>query len=101
LVNCILHKAFLWANKQAAGSHARVMQEAEDLIRRHQADVVIFGHSHIFCEKLVDGVLFLNPGSAGPRRFNLGRSFAVLHLSAKVRLACLQPLDIESAPSHP
>ena len=32
---------------------------------------VIFGHSHRPGAELRDGVLFLNPGSAGPRRFTL------------------------------
>ncbi len=34
-------------------------------------DVVICGHSHKFSAKVIDGVLFLNPGSCGKRRFNL------------------------------
>ncbi len=32
---------------------------------------VIFGHSHRPGAELRDGVLYLNPGSAGPRRFTL------------------------------
>lgn len=32
---------------------------------------VIFGHSHRPGAELKDGVLYLNPGSAGPRRFTL------------------------------
>jgi putative phosphoesterase len=34
-------------------------------------DVVISGHSHRPCAERRDGVLYLNPGSAGPRRFKL------------------------------
>jgi uncharacterized protein len=34
-------------------------------------DVVIFGHSHQPSIKTRNGVIFLNPGSAGPRRFKL------------------------------
>lgn len=33
--------------------------------------VVISGHSHRPSEEVKDGVLYFNPGSAGPRRFNL------------------------------
>lgn len=41
-------------------------------------DVVIFGHSHrYFCEK-DNGILWLNPGSCGKRRFNLPLSMAIL-----------------------
>ena len=33
--------------------------------------VVIFGHSHVPKQEMRDGVLYFNPGSAGPRRFKL------------------------------
>jgi hypothetical protein len=36
-----------------------------------QANVVIFGHSHRPLHLIDDGVIFFNPGSAGPRRFSL------------------------------
>lgn len=32
---------------------------------------VIYGHSHVPKQELKDGVLYFNPGSAGPRRFKL------------------------------
>lgn len=32
---------------------------------------VIFGHSHVPKQEMRDGVLYFNPGSAGPRRFRL------------------------------
>lgn len=34
-------------------------------------DVVIYGHSHKYSAEIIEGVLFLNPGSCGKRRFNL------------------------------
>lgn len=33
-------------------------------------DVVVFGHSHKYSQQEKDGVLWLNPGSCGPRRFH-------------------------------
>jgi uncharacterized protein len=33
--------------------------------------VVICGHSHVAKQEIRDGVLYFNPGSAGPRRFKL------------------------------
>lgn len=33
-------------------------------------DVVVFGHSHRYLQGDKDGVLWLNPGSCGPRRFH-------------------------------
>jgi hypothetical protein len=41
---------------------------------------VISGHSHRPSAELRDGVLYLNPGSAGPRRFRLPISLARLSL---------------------
>ncbi len=33
--------------------------------------IVISGHSHVPKQEMRDGVLYFNPGSAGPRRFQL------------------------------
>jgi putative phosphoesterase len=44
---------------------------------------VISGHSHKPAIAERDGTLFLNPGSAGPRRFTLPVAVARLHLSPK------------------
>jgi uncharacterized protein len=43
-------------------------------------NVVVSGHSHRPCVETRDGVLFVNPGSAGPRRFRLPVSVARLWL---------------------
>ena len=42
--------------------------------------IVIYGHSHKPHVEYVDGILYLNPGSAGPRRFDLPISMALLHV---------------------
>ena len=41
-------------------------------------DVVIYGHSHTPCVDRVGQLLYVNPGSAGPRRFKLPVSVARL-----------------------
>ncbi|MGC2183636.1 MAG: metallophosphoesterase family protein [Terriglobales bacterium] len=33
--------------------------------------VVVYGHSHVAAQEMKNGVLYFNPGSAGPRRFRL------------------------------
>lgn len=43
--------------------------------------VVIYGHSHIPKQETRDGVLYFNPGSAGPRRFELPVSIGKLIVS--------------------
>ena len=35
-----------------------------------QVDAVVFGHSHKYVQEEKDGLLWLNPGSCGPRRFH-------------------------------
>ncbi|MFI4980331.1 MAG: metallophosphoesterase family protein [Nevskiales bacterium] len=45
--------------------------------------VVVSGHSHRPSSRERDGVLYINPGSAGPRRFSLPISAAVLRIGGK------------------
>src|SRR5262245_23441560 len=42
--------------------------------------IVISGHSHKPLSEERNGVLYLNPGSAGPRRFKLPITVALLHV---------------------
>ena len=44
-------------------------------------DAVVSGHSHQPRIATVGGVLYLNPGSAGPRRFSLPATLATLEIS--------------------
>ena len=57
-------------------------------------DAVITGHSHQPRIERRDGVLYLNPGSAGPRRFRLPVSVARLNVSARVLGAKILTLDV-------
>jgi putative phosphoesterase len=58
----------------------------EKLLRRYTADVLVYGHTH---RPLVSraagasgaGRLVVNPGAAGPRRFNLRPSVAILNVA--------------------
>jgi len=45
------------------------------------ADVALFGHSHIPFYKIVDGVSLINPGSIGRARSKIGSTFAVIECS--------------------
>jgi putative phosphoesterase len=46
-------------------------------------DVIVFGHSHKQELYTKSGVMFVNPGSAGPRRFRLPISIALLNTAAE------------------
>ncbi len=55
--------------------------------------IVLFGHSHQPTQYEKDGILYLNPGSAGPRRFNLPITIVRLDLSATPWKSQLIPLE--------
>jgi putative phosphoesterase len=57
-------------------------------------DAVISGHSHRPAMATRQGVLFLNPGSAGPRRFKLPVSVARLRIRGKTLDAQLVELAV-------
>jgi hypothetical protein len=66
-----------------AGARIHVVHDLKELAidpAQARVDVVIAGHSHRPAIRTRDGVLFLNPGSAGPRRFTLPVSVALLSL---------------------
>ena len=43
--------------------------------------VVVFGHSHKYVQEEKDGILWLNPGSCGPRRFHQEITMMMAELS--------------------
>jgi putative phosphoesterase len=55
---------------------------------------VIYGHSHKPAIETRNGVLYLNPGSAGPRRFTLPVSLARLHIEDGVLRPELVTLEV-------
>ena len=70
---CVIHNVNEWKRDSADGFHG-----------------VISGHSHKPSVITTDGVLFVNPGSAGPRRFKLPIAVARLQLNgAKMRAKIL------------
>ena len=70
-----------------------VQELAIDPVARGVA-MVIAGHSHTPAIVERDGVLFLNPGSAGPRRFTLPVSIAHLAVSRGRVRARIVPLAV-------
>lgn len=44
-------------------------------------DIIVYGHSHKYKEKVAGGQFMLNPGSCGPRRFTQPITFAVLEIA--------------------
>lgn len=62
------------------------------LLERYDADVIVYGHTHKPLIERHASRLVVNPGAAGPRRFNLQPSVALLDVQdgdATVRLVPL------------
>jgi len=57
---------------------------------------VVYGHSHQPSIEMREGVLFLNPGSAGPRRFNLPVSIARVSVSGQQLRPEIVELQVKS-----
>jgi putative phosphoesterase len=51
--------------------------------RAAQFQIVVSGHTHKPAREERNGVLYLNPGSAGPRRFRLPVTVGILDLGSK------------------
>jgi len=70
-----------WARKipvtnvlEAGGITIYVLHNVQELDLKPEAAgfaVVVYGHSHVPKQETKNGVLYFNPGSAGPRRFRL------------------------------
>ena len=64
------------------------------------AEIIVFGHTHRPLLTLVDVVVtVMNPGGAGPRRFDLPASVGILELEPGIpprgRLVPLTPFDVD------
>jgi len=46
--------------------------------RNSQADVILFGHTHVPLHRTIDGMQLINPGSIGRPRSRIGATFAVI-----------------------
>ena len=78
---CLLHDLSLLDRDPVASGHT----------------VVVTGHSHKPLAGQRRGVLYVNPGSAGPRRFTLPISVGELLIDGGAVTARLKTLDIASA----
>jgi uncharacterized protein len=64
-----------------AGKSIYVLHDLKTLQADPGVDVIISGHSHVPKIDTVGGVLYLNPGSAGRRRFKLPITLATLEVT--------------------
>ena len=55
--------------------------------------VVVYGHSHLAKIETREEVLYINPGAAGPKRFSLPITLAIMEIEGKCVKAKITKLD--------
>jgi putative phosphoesterase len=70
---------------EAAGARILLVHDRKDVrlpreLARRRPDILVVGHSHLPLLRREGGLLVINPGSAGPKRFRLPRTAGVLTL---------------------
>jgi len=91
-----------WAGKlpstnvlEIGGVTIHILHNLNELDLKPEAagfDVVVYGHTHVAKAEIKSGVLYFNPGSAGPRRFRL--PITVGRLTVKDRKVLGEILEI-------
>ena len=94
-----------WANElpftnvvELGGASFYMLHNLRELDLKPQAarfDFVISGHTHQAEQVEKNGVIYLNPGSAGPRRFHLPVTLALLNLPKKPWMAEILELEVK------
>jgi len=82
---------------QANGIKFQVIHNVHDLVEnpiQTGVSAVISGHSHMPAINRRDEVLYLNPGSAGPRRFKLPVAVGLIYLHGKKIRARIVELQV-------
>jgi putative phosphoesterase len=65
----------------------------DKLLERYDADVIVYGHTHKQLITRADNRWVVNPGAAGPRRFDLEPSVATLTITDRKVSVELVPLS--------
>ena len=69
-----------------------------NLAKAYDADVIVYGHTHIQKVSRIGGRLIVNPGAAGPRRFDLTPSVALLTVANGT--AGAEIINLATSPGH-
>jgi putative phosphoesterase len=96
-----------WADKlpktavlEVSGISIYVLHIFEELDLKPEAGgfgAVVYGHSHVPKHETRNGVLYLNPGSAGPKRFRLPVTLGRLNVEAGCITAEIVELQLRHA----
>jgi putative phosphoesterase len=77
--------------------HELGIPKPEKLLAAYDADVIVYGHTHRQLVTRADGRLVINPGAAGPRRFDIMPSVARLTIDGSARTVDVEltQLDVQ------
>jgi putative phosphoesterase len=81
------------------GARERPKPPARAILARRRPEIVVHGHSHRPGAAVIGRTLFVNPGSAGPRRFSLPRAAGIL--TVRGRIARVELFDLGGARPAP
>ena len=98
-----------WARKlpqtnvlEVEGVSIYVLHNLDQLDLKPEAapfNAVVYGHSHVPKQETKNGVLYFNPGSAGPKRFSL--PITVGRLAVQNRTVRAEVIDLNNYVSNP
>lgn len=75
-----IDRTFAGVRIHVSHGHELGVPRPDKLLKAYDADVVIYGHTHVPLVNRADNRLVFNPGAAGPRRFDIRPSLARLTL---------------------
>jgi putative phosphoesterase len=78
---------------RSAGMKSDVLQA----IRASKPDVVVYGHTHVHVAEKTGGIIFVNPGGSGPKRFHYPRTVADIAVTEGLLMVNFYDLDGKEA----
>jgi len=72
--------------------HELGVPKPEKLLMAYNAQVIVFGHTHEPLVVKADGRLVVNPGAAGPARFDIKPSVAILEIKSDSAEVVIVPI---------
>ena len=88
----------LFLDFELSGLHIYMTHKKKDLPKDLASyDLVVYGHSHRYEQKLEGSTHLINPGSCGPRRFNQDITLAVMELEEQDQGIIIRRIDIPHA----
>ncbi|SCI32826.1 MULTISPECIES: metallophosphoesterase family protein [unclassified Romboutsia] len=60
------------------------IKDIKEPLNKKDIDIIVYGHSHRSKIYIEEGILYINPGSVGPKRFKLEPTMAKLYIKENI-----------------